>query len=80
VRKVEVLMKISVKIVRVVNTQNHAKTYFCAASTKKHGRQPESSCNFVWLIREDDDLPRRHYHLHFLRDFVLLLHKISAIR
>jgi hypothetical protein len=73
-------MKISVKIVQAVKEQNHAKTYFRDACSRKRCGEPERFCNFVRLIREDDDLPGGHYHLHFLRDFVLLLHKISAIR
>lgn len=67
-------MKISVKIVQAVKTQNHAKTYFRAAGTEKFSRQSESSCNFVGLIREDDDLPGRHYHFYFLWDSVFQLY------
>lgn len=70
-------MKISVKIVQAVKTQNHAKTYFRAACFKKHSPEPKSSCNFVGLIREDDDLPGRDYHFHFLRNSVLQLYKAS---
>lgn len=69
-------MKISVKIVQAVKTQNRAKTYFRAACFKKPNPEPESSRSFVLLIREDDDLPGRHYYLHFLRNSVLQLHKI----
>jgi hypothetical protein len=69
-------MKISVKIVQAVKTQNRAKTYFRAACSKKLSPEPESSCNFVLLIREDDDLPGRHYHFHFLRNSILQLFKI----
>ncbi len=73
-------MKISVKIVQAVKTQNRAKTYFRAACFKKHSPEPESSRSFVLLIREDDDLPGRHYHFYFLWDSVFQLYKIPEIR